>query len=88
MKVRKVIKNTPPKLPLSYTLLTYLLLDRFNAPEWLWGSFGVLFAIVWVIQIIDIWNCERIDIFESSTKIKGETKKSFQDKIKDIQPSK
>jgi hypothetical protein len=44
---RKVIhkKNLPVHLPLSLTIALYLLLDRSNAPGWVWGALGVLLLL-------------------------------------------
>lgn len=81
MKTRKVIRNTPTKLPIIATLVTYLCLEKWSAPEWLWGVLGAIFVIIWIIAIVDIWNCERIDIFE--TKDEPPVKKTFKDRIEE-----
>lgn len=64
MKKRITISNTGIKLPLTRTLIAYLCLDKWNAPEWLWGVIGVLYLLIWIIAIIDFWNKEQIDLFE------------------------
>ena len=81
MKKRKVITNIPTRLPVAVTLVTYLCLDKWSAPEWLWGVLGIIFAVIWIITIIDIWNCERIDIFEA--KDEPPIKKSFKERIEE-----
>ena len=44
MKNRKVLKseNLKPKSPLGAIALGYLIIEKFNVPEWLWGAFIVL----------------------------------------------
>lgn len=56
MNARNVIspKNIPASLPYSATIATGLLLDRINAPGWVWGALGTVFAVVWVSVVIDI----------------------------------
>lgn len=81
MKKRKVIKNTPSRLPVIASLVAYLCLDKWNAPEWLWGVMGVIFAVIWILAVVDIWNCERIDIFE--TKDEPPVKMTFKERIEE-----
>lgn len=66
MTKRLVIKNVPSRLPISLTLCIYLCMDKWNAPEWLYGVMAVLGIIVWIVIAIDIWNDVRIDIFQGA----------------------
>lgn len=61
MKVIKR-KNLPYRLPLFDTLLVALALDHWNAPQWLWGVSGALFAIYWIAAIHLIRNETEVDV--------------------------
>ncbi|MGQ7868712.1 hypothetical protein [Sunxiuqinia sp. sy24] len=64
MKKRKVISlnNLPVKLPLFQTLVTWIALDYWNAPQWLYGALGLLFLVVWIYAIVARVNQEETDI--------------------------
>jgi len=80
MKKRKVIssKNTNIRPPLLLTAVTYLFLDKFDAPEWLWGALALFFVILWIVFIAD--KTEDVDIFEEP-KEGEEKKKSFRERL-------
>lgn len=64
-KGRKVIarKNLPTALPFWQTVTLVLVLDRFGAPDWLWGVAGTLTVIVWAAWIYAMgWREERVDV--------------------------
>jgi hypothetical protein len=67
MKTKKVLKqsNLPSKLPIGQTLLTILALDYWNAPQWLWGAFGLLFVIAWVGSIYSLCTEKGVDLLEN-----------------------
>jgi hypothetical protein len=69
-KSNKVISgnNLPSRLPIWSTLSCALALDRWNAPEWLWGAVGFLFLIGWVAMIYGMIVQEKVDIFEKDNK--------------------
>ena len=64
MKKVKVIsyKNLPAKLPLLSSAVSYLFLDKFNAPGWVWGVVITLFSILWISCVIKLSNEDVIDI--------------------------
>jgi hypothetical protein len=66
MKKRKVIshKNLPAKLPTVLTFMVYILLDKFNAPQWLWGGLGAVMLVLWVATIAARQYEEDTDIFK------------------------
>ena len=66
MKINKVIKteNFPTRLPFASTLMWLTMLHYWNAPEWLWGVFGLLFFVLWCVAIKNKWKEEQVDIFE------------------------
>ena len=45
-------KYLSPVLPVTNTAVVYLLLDKFNAPDLVWGIMGTLYLILWVLTII------------------------------------
>jgi len=53
---RKVIhpKRLPSFLPITPTAVGYLILDRFAAPEWGWGVFWTVAAIIWICILTDV----------------------------------
>lgn len=61
-------RNIPSKPPIWNTLVCFLVMERFNAPEWLWGVLGFIFAIAWVASIYGIIMEEAVDIFEEKPK--------------------
>jgi hypothetical protein len=52
--------NLPVKLPVFNTIVCLLVLDRFNAPEWVWGIMGTILCFVWVVLICVKFNEERV----------------------------
>jgi hypothetical protein len=42
------VKYLPTRLPVISTAVVYLLLDRHNAPGWVWGVFITLYALYWL----------------------------------------
>jgi hypothetical protein len=65
MKKRKVIKgsNLQKRSPIFSGMALFLFLERFNAPEWLYGVFGLLFVVWFVAWIYDMGATEDVDIF-------------------------
>jgi hypothetical protein len=65
-KANKVIsrKNLPANIPLWSTLTAYLTLDKFNAPEWLWGVIAFVFIGGWITAIYRIISDDDIDLLK------------------------
>ena len=65
-KDKKVIslKNVPSKPPIWQTVTAFLLLDRLNSPEWVWGAVGVFFLLIWGASIYGMVTQKHVDIFE------------------------
>jgi hypothetical protein len=42
------IPNNPMRVVL-FAAVVYLFLDRYHAPDWLYGALGAFFAILWVV---------------------------------------
>lgn len=67
---RKVIssKNLPTTIPISWTLVFAFALDKWNAPQWLWGAIGLLVLFAWIGTITTKIKEEEVDIFEEKKK--------------------
>jgi len=52
----KVIAGSqlPIRLPMTSTLVWYLLLDKLNAPAWIWGAMGVIMGLLWCVAIVAV----------------------------------
>jgi len=68
MKTRKVISNSPTKLPITGTVLYSFLLYYFNVSGIIIGIFATIYAIYWILCIVAIWNEKRVDLFEEKAK--------------------
>ena len=64
MKQWTVISRSclPIRLPVLSTLVAWLVLDRLNAPDWVWGAIGVCYAILWIAAIAVVLNEKSQDI--------------------------
>lgn len=51
-------KYLPPRLPLQFTALVLLILDRFDAAGWIWGVAGSFLALAWIGALAMIYKCE------------------------------
>jgi hypothetical protein len=60
MERRKVVGLywLPVRIPIVGMLTFWLTLDRLQAPEWVWGVFGVFVAVTCVAWGICLWNDE------------------------------
>lgn len=67
MKKINVINNVnlPARNPIVAIFLWYLVFDKFNAPEWLYGVFGVFYFFVLGTWIIAFFCEEPIDILKN-----------------------
>lgn len=57
--------NLPPELPLTSSVVAWLLLDRLQAPDWVCGAVGLFFVLAWIGIIAKLLKAEFVDIFES-----------------------
>lgn len=64
MKKRNVIsrKNLPTSSPVTFMAVLYLLLDKFNAPGWVWGAVGLLMLFIFIAWITSMVTDNQIDI--------------------------
>lgn len=65
----KVIKrnNLPKKLPVIGTLVMFLALDYWNAPQWLLGAMVILCILIWCAIIYSIVKDEEVDLLGVSS---------------------
>ena len=71
-------KNLPTKSPIGLIILFYLLLDKLNAPQWVWGGLGFLLLFMLIAWIVSLFTEDEIDIFTT----KGDSIKStFQQRL-------
>ena len=63
LKERKVFKehDLPTRFPLWEPITCWLALDHWNAPQWLYGSMGLIFLILWLIAIKNFSNQESVE---------------------------
>lgn len=57
MKHPMVIQRNqlPARVPTVATIAWFLLLDRLQAPAWLWGAIGVVAVIGWAASIYTLF---------------------------------
>jgi hypothetical protein len=56
--------NEAPRLPLTFTVAWWLLLDRLQPPGWVWGASGVVIVLLWVMGALAIWQFEPVDVLK------------------------
>lgn len=70
MKARKVIplKCLPSRPPVFKTVVVWIALDHWHAPQWLYGAVGLLFILLWCAAIHGWATQEEVDIFKEEKK--------------------
>jgi len=65
MKEKKVVsrENLPTNLPIRFTILIWLLLDRLQVSQLVWGVGLSLIFLVWVGAIVNLTRAKQFDIF-------------------------
>lgn len=66
MEDKKVIsyKNLPTKLPLGFTALVWMILDKTNAPELIQGIVWTIVGVFWLIAINLIFRQTQVNMFD------------------------
>ena len=64
MNKRRVIamNQLPMRPPIIPTLVYWLVLDRLEAPGWVWGVVVTLTAAAWIVWIVDVLNRDDVEI--------------------------
>jgi hypothetical protein len=57
MKEKKVLSRRflPTQLPVSFTALTYLFLDKFHAAGWIKGACWTFMGLIWIAVVVGVW---------------------------------
>lgn len=88
MKKKMVITNIPVRLPIQSTILYSFLLYYFHASGLIWGIFGTLYLIFWILVLITKFSEERINLDEEdkpdSPGKNISTKSKFQQRLIDL----
>ena len=64
-------KQIQKRLPLMEAVVTYLALEHFNAPEWLYGALGLFFILVLAGVFLSWRNEDVVEIdFDSNKDVK------------------
>lgn len=65
-------KQIQKRLPLTEAVVTYLALEHFNAPEWLYGALGLFFILVLAGVFLSWKNEDVVEIdFDSDKNVKA-----------------
>lgn len=61
---RRVLSGTclPVRMPLVFSILLWLLLDRFAVPGWAWGIAGTLVLFIWIIWVWDVATRDNVEL--------------------------
>lgn len=57
-------KNEATKLPLWSTLILWLVLDKTQPSQWVWGAVATIVVLIWIAAIIAMVKQEYTDIFK------------------------
>ena len=72
-KKHKVIsyKLLPTRLPIWPTIITWLVMDRLQPAEWIWGAVIVFWLLAWLGAIVELRSEEHVtrvqDLLEDPT---------------------
>ncbi len=55
-------KNLPSKIPVYQALIVYLMLDKLNAADWVWGVMGTIMAVVIIGSLIEINKETKVEV--------------------------
>mgnify|MGYP001609613468 CR=1 FL=1 len=56
-------KNLPARPPILLTAVTWLGLDRVDAPGWAWGIAITLLVLIWIAQVVGMVKEVNVDLF-------------------------
>ncbi len=61
---KRVIKrdNLPSKIPVFQMMTAYLMLDKFNATDWVWGVVGTIMAVVFIGNVVNFFKETEVDV--------------------------
>jgi hypothetical protein len=56
------MKNKPRSLSLSWYAVVWLLMDRAQPAEWVWGVIGTFCALIFVATLVDFIRAEDVEL--------------------------
>ncbi len=88
VQYRRVIKasNLPVRLPLTSTVVAYLLLERLNAVWWVWLVVAWLYGLYWLGTLVALIAQRPVDMFEERCRVAGNTSPRSIDSIPEDTP--
>jgi hypothetical protein len=62
----RVIKrsNLPTYFPSTFTIATWLLLDRLHVSQWAWGVYWLFISFAWLGSIIAVFKEDEVDLLK------------------------
>lgn len=74
MKAQWVLsrKQMPTSVPVFETLTLFLILERFNAPQYVWGAIGVVWIFIFIACVVSVIKQKYVELFEITAKQKSE----------------
>ena len=57
-------KNVPLKLPVTSSVVLYLLLDKLQVAGWVQGVAWTVMSLIWLGVVVAIFNSERLEEFK------------------------
>lgn len=62
MRQKKIkAKFLPQQLPVLASIVYYLLLDKLNAPGWVWGVVFSIIALFAVVAVVSWFQCNAVE---------------------------
>ena len=55
-------ENRPRSLSLTFHAIVWLMLDRFDAPSWVWGMVGTLAALMFLFSLLDFFTAKDVEL--------------------------
>jgi hypothetical protein len=69
MKKKVISWNSLPfPMPVHLTLILYLLLDRWDASQVVWGIAGTLVVLIWIAYFYSLSTSDYVDILNRDSK--------------------
>lgn len=62
-------KNLPSRAPVSFSIMVFLALEHWHAPEWLYGAVGFIVVLMWISYFIIKYRETDIDIFKDKNQL-------------------
>lgn len=55
-------KNLPSRVPVFQMMTVYLMLDKFDAPGWLWGVIGTFMVVALIGSLIEMHKENEVEV--------------------------